>query len=88
MKINQAIQPCATWQSNYKLLDFERVDEVPFAVFEVDPEPHTMYGRSLAELIMDDQDAATSIIRGVLDNVAMTNNPRIGIVDGSTSMTY
>jgi len=72
--------------SNYKLLDFDRVDEVPFAVFEVDPEPHTMYGRSLAELIMDDQDAATSIIRGVLDNVAMTNNPRIGIVDGAVNI--
>ena len=72
--------------SGYKLLDFERVDEVPFAVFEVDPEPHTMYGRSLAELIMDDQDAATSIIRGVLDNVAMTNNPRIGIVDGAVNI--
>ena len=72
--------------SGYKLLDFDRVDEVPFAVFEVDPEPHTMYGRSLAELIMDDQDAATSIIRGVLDNVAMTNNPRIGIVDGAVNI--
>ena len=72
--------------SNYKLLDFDRVDEVPFAVFEVDPEPHTMYGRSLAELIVDDQDAATSIIRGVLDNVAMTNNPRIGIVDGAVNI--
>lgn len=72
--------------NNYKLLDVTRVDEVPFAVFEVDPEPHTMYGRSLAELIMDDQDAATSIIRGVLDNVAMTNNPRIGIVDGAVNI--
>ena len=72
--------------SGYKLLDFDRVDEVPFAVFEVDPEPHTMYGRSLAELIMDDQDASTAIIRGILDNVAMTNNPRIGIVDGAVNI--
>lgn len=72
--------------SSYKMLDYERVDAVPFAVFEVDPEPHTMYGRSLAELIFDDQDAATSIIRGVLDNVAMTNNPRIGIVDGAVNI--
>jgi hypothetical protein len=72
--------------SSYKMLDFERVDEVPFAVFEVDPEPHTMYGRSLAELIMDDQDASTAIIRGILDNVAMTNNPRIGIVDGAVNI--
>ncbi len=72
--------------SGYKLLDLERVDDIPFAVFEVDPEPHTMYGRSLAELIFDDQDAATAIIRGVLDNVAMTNNPRIGIVDGAVNI--
>jgi len=72
--------------SKYKLLDYELVDEIPFAVFEVDPEPHTIYGRSLAELIMDDQDASTAIIRGILDNVAMTNNPRIGIVDGAVNI--
>lgn len=72
--------------SGNKLLDFAPADEIPFAVFEVDPEPHTMYGRSLAELIMDDQDASTAIIRGVLDNVAMTNNPRIGIVDGAVNI--
>ena len=66
--------------TNYKLLDLEPIDHT-FAVFEVDPEPHTFYGRSLAELVMDDQDAATAILRGILDNVAMTNNPRIGIVD-------
>lgn len=72
--------------TNYKLLDFEEADQIPFAVMEVDPEPHTMYGRSLAELVMDDQDAATSILRGILDNVAMTNNPRIGIVDGAVNV--
>lgn len=72
--------------TNYELLDYEPWDEVPFAVFEVDPEPHTFFGRSIADLVMDDQDAATSILRGVLDNVAMTNNPRIGIVDGAVNI--
>ena len=72
--------------SDYKLLDFEPIDHIPFAVFEVDPEPHTFYGRSLAEIVMDDQDASTAILRGVLDNVAMTNNPRIGIVDGAVNI--
>ena len=72
--------------TNYQLLDFEPWDEVPFAVFEVDPEPHTFYGRSLAEIVIDDQDASTAILRGVLDNVAMTNNPRIGIVDGAVNI--
>lgn len=72
--------------TNYKLLDFEPCDELPFAKFEVDPEPHTFYGRSLAEIVIDDQDAATSILRGVLDNVAMTNNPRLAVVDGQVDI--
>ena len=72
--------------TSYKLLDLEPWDEVPFAVFEIDPGPHTVFGRSLAEIIMDDQDASTAILRGVLDNVAMTNNPRIGIVDGAVNI--
>ena len=70
----------------YELLDFEPCDELPFAKFEIDPEPHTFYGRSLAEIVMDDQDAATSILRSILDNVAMTNNPRIGIVEGAVNI--
>ena len=65
------------WHS-YEMLDFEPCDELPFAKFEIDPEPHTFYGRSLAEIVMDDQDAATSMSALNLDNVAMTNNPRFG----------
>ncbi len=72
--------------TKYKLLDYELADELPFAKFEVDPEPHTFYGRSIADLVLDDQDAATSILRGILDNVAMTNNPRVGIVDGAVNI--
>ena len=72
--------------TSYDLLDVEPCDELPFAKFEIDPEPHTFYGRSLAEIVMDDQDAATSILRSILDNVAMTNNPRLGIVDGAVNV--
>ena len=72
--------------TSYKLLDMMPCDEIPFAVFEVDPEPHAFFGRSVADLLIDDQDAATAIMRGVLDNVAMTNTPRIGIVDGSVDI--
>ena len=70
----------------YELLDYEPCDEIPFAKFEVDPEPHTFYGRSLAEIVMDDQDAATAVLRSILDNVAMTNNPRLGIVEGAVNI--
>ena len=61
----------------YELLDYELCDEFPFAVFEVDPEAHAFFGRSLVEIIMDDQDAATSLLRGLLDNMSLVNNPRM-----------
>jgi len=70
----------------YEMLDYEPCDEIPFAKFEIDPEPHAFYGRSLAEIVTDDQDAATAILRGILDNVAMTNNPRLAIVEGQVDI--
>jgi hypothetical protein len=72
--------------NQYKLLNYEPCGHIPFAVFEVDPEPHTFYGRSVADLILNDQDAATAMLRGVLDNVALTNNPRVEIVDGAVNV--
>ena len=72
--------------AGYKMLSYDLADEVPFAIFEVDPEPHAFFGRSLVDLVMDDQDAATAMLRGVLDNVALTNNPGLEIVDGQVSV--
>lgn len=68
--------------SAYKMLTYEPVDDHPFAGWHIDPEPHTYFGRSLVEIIEQDQDASTAIIRGILDNVQMTNNPRIEAVKG------
>lgn len=72
--------------TNYELLDMEPVDEIPMVKLEVSPEPHSFYGNSLAELIWDDQDAATVVLRGVLDNVALTNSPRLGFIEGSVNL--
>lgn len=71
---------------DYQLLDVTPVNEVPFAVFEVDPEPHAFFGRSVADLIIEDQDASTAIMRGILDNIAMTNNPRTMMVEGQVNI--
>ena len=68
------------------LLDYEPYSEVPFAVFEVDPEPHTFFGRSVADLIMNDQDSSTAMLRGILDNVALVNNPAIDVVEGQANI--
>jgi hypothetical protein len=72
--------------ASYELLDHEPWGDVPFAVFEIDPEPHTFYGRSIADLIMNDQDASTAMIRGLLDNIALTNNPAIDVVEGQANI--
>ena len=71
---------------NQEILDFEPWGEVPFAIFEIDPEPHTFYGRSIADLIMNDQDSSTAMLRGMMDNVALTNNPSIDVVEGQANM--
>jgi len=72
--------------SHYKLLDYMPCDHQPFAVFECDPEPHTVFGRSIVSMLMDDQDASTSMLRGVLDNIALTNTPRLAVVDSQVNL--
>ena len=69
-----------------EVLECEPYGEVPFAVFEVDPEPHTFFGRSVADLIMNDQDSSTAMLRGMMDNVALTNSPRQGYVQGQVNV--
>lgn len=71
---------------DHKVLEHELCDHIPFAVFEVDPEPHTFFGRSLVDIITDDQDASTSLLRGLLDSIAMANNPRMAVVDNMVNM--
>ena len=69
-----------------EVLECEPYGEVPFAVFEIDPEPHTFFGRSVADLIMNDQDSSTAMLRGMMDNVALTNSPRQGYVQGQVNV--
>jgi len=72
--------------NDFEILDYELCDYVPFAIFEVDPEPHTFFGRSLAEIVIEDQDASTSLLRGLLDGLAMANNPRVMAVTSMVNM--
>ena len=72
--------------ADYKLLDMEAWGDAPFAVFEVDPEPHTFYGRSVADILMNEQDVATMMLRGLVDNVALSNSPQREVVDGQTNI--
>lgn len=72
--------------TSHEILEMEPWDINPFADFQVDPEPHAFFGRSLAELVMNEQDTATSVLRGILDNVALVNNPRKVVNDEFVEM--
>ena len=72
--------------TDYEVLEMEPWDKAPFADFQVDPEPHAFYGRSLAELVLHDQDTTTSVLRGILDNVALTNSPRLEVMEDMVEM--
>jgi hypothetical protein len=72
--------------TSYKLLSWEPWDDVPFAGFEIDPEPHTVPGRSIFDLVKNEQDAGTSMLRGILDNVHMVNNPRTAILENQVNL--
>lgn len=75
-----------TGGTKHKILSREICDDLPFAIFEVDPEPHAFFGRSLVELVIEDQNAATVLIRGLLDNVALINTPRTVVLDQQVNM--
>jgi hypothetical protein len=65
--------------THYEYLDHEEIDEHPFSLFMIDPEPFTVYGHSLYDISHSDQDVITSLARAVIDNAHMTNNPRLSI---------
>jgi hypothetical protein len=58
----------------------------PFAFFEVDPEPHTMVGMSLADRTMDLQLIKSKLLRGALDSLAFSLHPRTVVVEGEASL--
>jgi len=70
----------------YKVVNVEPIDERPFATFEPDPEPHTMVGLSEADKVMDIQETKSEVMRGVLDSLAQSINPRTGVVEGQVNM--
>lgn len=59
--------------------DIEPVDMPPFAGMTPIPMPHRFYGRSLADIVMDLQRIKTSVWRGLLDNIYLSNNQRLEV---------
>ncbi len=48
--------------------------KIPFICIPLYEDPFKVYGRSLSDMISDEQKLSTSIVRGIIDNMANSNN--------------
>jgi len=70
----------------YKVLRSDPASHVPIADLCPDPEPHRAIGWSIHDLVHDIQRIKSQILRGMLDSLAQTLNPRAGVVEGEVNM--
>jgi len=69
-----------------KVLMHEECDYVPFHSVCPIPIPHKFFGQSLADRTMDLQLVKSTITRQMLDNLYLTNNYRVGAVEGQVNL--
>jgi len=58
-------------------------DKPPFVIVPFNSIPFQMFGEALAEIIGDNQKVKTAITRGIIDNMAKSNNGQIGFARGA-----
>ena len=62
--------------TKYKYLHHEQIEDFCIAVVNIDPQPFTVIGRSITDVLKQSQDNETSILRAIVDNAHIANNPR------------
>lgn len=59
--------------------DIEKIEYPPFAAMTPCPIPHRFYGVSIADQVSDLMRIKTALLRGMLDNLYLHNNPRVEV---------
>lgn len=67
--------------------DVVRVDQIPFAAMTPVIVTHRFFGRSVADLVMDIQRIKTALLRALLDNAYLANNPRTEVPESHATET-
>jgi hypothetical protein len=83
--IAELCRVCVAGSAN-KILHWEACDFIPFVDFCPDPEPHTFFGMSIADVTMDIQLIKSNILRNTLDSLAQSIHPRTGVVEGQVNI--
>lgn len=68
------------------ILSNEETDYLPFHSLCPIPIPHKFYGESLADRAMDIQLIKSTVVRQMLDNLYLSNNARVGAVEGQVNL--
>lgn len=69
-----------------KIFENEKVGEHPFAFFCPNPMPHTFFGNCPADFAIQPQKLSTALLRSLLDNVYLSVNQRVGVIDGEVNI--
>lgn len=80
------LRKVCTMGDAYEVFRNEPWDHIPFASFCPDPEPHTFFGQSLADITMDIQRIKSAILRNQLDSLAQAIHPRMAVVEGQANL--
>ena len=77
---------CVGGSGTSDILENTEVDSMPFCSLTPIPMPHRFYGRSVSELVEDIQLVKSTVMRQLLDNMYLTNNNRVAIMDGMVNL--
>ena len=70
----------------YQVLDDELCDSIPFISITPIMVPHRFFGRSVSEMTEDLQLIKSTVMRQLLDNMYLTNNNRVAVMDGQVNL--
>lgn len=69
--------------AGWKILKDEQAEDDNFAEFFADIEPHTFFGESMSEKVMDVQKIKSGVMRASLDSLALSVFPRTVVTPGA-----
>lgn len=72
--------------TSYEYIAHDRVSENPYSVCNGDPLPNSFWGRDLMDVLEEDQNTQTSLLRAACDNAHMANNRRLAVHDTLVNM--
>lgn len=75
-----------TGGTNFTLIYDSLCEHVPLAIYKSDLQPHVFFPICLAEDVIGDQEAATALMRSILDNTQLVNSPRTEVNENYVSL--